>query len=106
MDPICTGLVAALAVSFYRGRTLDKVIDSLVPLAVGVVVAALARLATSMATSTASTSSTSSAVAVAEARHALVLKRMKQDQEALMEAVARLEGLAAGAENGGGGGEK
>lgn len=107
MLDVCAGLVAALAVSLYSHKTLEKALESLVPLIVGIVVAALARLALSStkkeATAAPSSSSSSSAVAVAaaEARHAVVLARMKRDQEALMAAVARLEALTSGAEGGG-----
>jgi len=104
MLDVCAGLVAALAVSIYSQKTIRKALEGLVPLVVGIAVAALARLALSMSSSastkkeTTSTSTCSaSAVAAAEARHAAVLARMKRDQEAVMAAVARLEALAAGA---------
>ena len=100
---VCAGLVAALAVSLYSHKTLEKALESLVPLIVGIAVAALARLALSSTKkeATAAPSSSSSSSAAAEARHAVVLARMKRDQEALMAAVARLEALTSGAEGGG-----
>lgn len=104
MLDICAGLAATLAVSLYRSRTLGSV----APLLVGLVVAAVVKLAlrsrtsstlsTARSTVTFSSSTAAAAVSAAEARHALVLARMKRDQEALMAAVARLEALAAGAE--------
>lgn len=103
MLDVCAGLVAALAVSIYSQKTIRKALEGLVPLVVGIAVAALARLALSMSSSSSTKKETTStcsasAVAAAEARHAAVLARMKRDQEAVMAAVARLEALAAGAE--------
>ena len=100
---VCVGLVAALAASLYSHRTLKRALEGLVPLLVGIAVAALARLAllsssSSMKKESTEATATSSAVSAAEARHAVVLARMKRDQEAIMAAVARLEALAAGAE--------
>ena len=109
MLDIFAGLVAALAASLYDShKTLEKALESLVPLVVGIAVAALARLALASlssakreTTSTSSSAVAAAAVAAAEARHAVVLARMKRDQEALMAAVARLEALTSGAEDGG-----
>jgi O-antigen ligase len=102
MLDLFAGLAASLAVCLYRERTLAAV----VPLLAGLIVFAVARLAVSLSSSAASsskdspssTSSVAAAVAAAEAKHAVVLSRMKKDQEALMAAVARLEALTTGAE--------
>ena len=104
MLDVVAGVVAALVASLYSHKTLRKALESLIPLLVGIAVAALARRLALNSSSTmkreasSTSTSTSSAVAAAEARHAVVLARMKKDQEAIMAAVARLEALTSGAE--------